>query len=342
MASQGQAITSSETKKDPPEEDPDHALAQRVLASLSQDESSLLEKVSSEPLYPSIKHAATDDENDYEFAMRQSFNMNLGDSHPSGMLSKIERPTNLLKAKTSTQLLSLISDEVLDDKDKIANFISQLKAGEVQTKISTEFRQRRLTYSQQTDIDGNATTTTVAESNVASNSNISMMNGTAGVTVGSASTNNISALKKIKEEKESASTPTKAPPVASAPSSSVLTRKQSVAGATVAPVALKNRTSIFASSEIGVVQEKKPPFPIEYLGTYSCHGIEPSPNEEDGIHEKINQDRGCIVYPYHSNRNEALFMVLDGHGEHGDKVSEFVMRQVRCLDLYLRPLLSQC
>jgi serine/threonine protein phosphatase PrpC len=64
------------------------------------------------------------------------------------------------------------------------------------------------------------------------------------------------------------------------------------------------------------------------IGTYSCHGIEPAPDEEDGIHEKINQDRGCVVYPYNNHRNEALFIVLDGHGEHGDKVSEFVMRQI--------------
>lgn len=90
----------------------------------------------------------------------------------------------------------------------------------------------------------------------------------------------------------------------------------------------KSRTVIFSSSEIGVLQEKQPPFPPEVLGTYSCHGIEPAEDEEDGIHEKINQDRGCIAYPYNHRKDEALLMVLDGHGEQGDKVSEFVMRQV--------------
>lgn len=50
-----------------------------------------------------------------------------------------------------------------------------------------------------------------------------------------------------------------------------------------------------------------------------------------GVLEKINQDRGCVVYPYNNKRNQALFMVLDGHGEQGDKVSEFVMRQVHCV-----------
>jgi hypothetical protein len=204
--------------------------------------------------------AATDDgiEDGYEFSLRNSFHtVQANPNNNTNMISKIERgKTNLLKAKTSSQLLSLVSSEVLDDKDKIASFISQLKSGEVATKETTEFRQRRLTYSQQT----------------------------------------------VEDE----------------PSP----MKQT-------PRVPKSRTTIFASSEIGVVQEKKPPFPNHILGTYSCHGIEPGLDETEAIHEKINQDRGCVVYPYNARKNEALFMVMDGHGEHGDKVSEFVMRQVR-------------
>jgi len=88
------------------------------------------------------------------------------------------------------------------------------------------------------------------------------------------------------------------------------------------------RTTIFASSEIGQVTETTPPFPESMLGTYSCHGIEPSYYEDDGVIQKINQDRACVVYPYNSSTREALFMVLDGHGEQGDKVSEFAMRQI--------------
>jgi serine/threonine protein phosphatase PrpC len=61
----------------------------------------------------------------------------------------------------------------------------------------------------------------------------------------------------------------------------------------------------------------------------SALGIEPTDLEEGGIHQKINQDRGCVVYPFNNSRDEALFLVLDGHGEHGDKVSDFVMKQVR-------------
>jgi hypothetical protein len=45
--------------------------------------------------------------------------------------------------------------------------------------------------------------------------------------------------------------------------------------------------------------------------------------------------RGCVVYPYRSSDEEALFMVLDGHGEQGDRISEFVMRQVSSQSVYI-------
>lgn len=161
----------------------------------------------------------------------------------------------LIRAQTSSQLLSSVNESTLDDQSKIENFISQLKAGEIKTNASG-FRARRLTYAQKTS-----------------------------------------------EEPE---------PV-------VEVKK---------PTA---RTTIFSSSEIGVKQLRKAPFPTDIMGTYSCHGIEPSYDEESGIHDKINQDRGCVVYPYNSSNDEALLLVLDGHGEQGDRVSEFVMRQVNLL-----------
>ena len=46
------------------------------------------------------------------------------------------------------------------------------------------------------------------------------------------------------------------------------------------------------------------------------------------VKHKINQDRGCVAYPYNGSTQQALFMVLDGHGAEGDLVSEFVMRQI--------------
>eukprot|EP01031_Cornospumella_fuschlensis_P026294 gene26294-31763_t len=233
------------------------------------------------------------DEEGYEFSLRNSFSINSfakkgHDPHNSSaptIVSKIEGPGKLLKAKTSTQLISMVEEDELQEHSKIAEFINKLKAGEVQTKAKTEFRQRRLTYSQRTDEDN-------------------------GVPSGPEST------KKADE-----------PSVLSPPK----------------PTGRAPRTTIFASSEIGVKQEKLPPFPNEVLGTYSCHGIEPAPPSDvyntTGIHEKINQDRGCVVYPYNNRRNQALFMVLDGHGEQGDKVSEFVMRQI-VVSLEKDPLLN--
>jgi hypothetical protein len=45
-----------------------------------------------------------------------------------------------------------------------------------------------------------------------------------------------------------------------------------IGGTAAAPVARAKRTAIFASSEIGSRQEKKPPFPPHLMGTFSCHG----------------------------------------------------------------------
>ena len=130
----------------------------------------------------------------------------------------------------------------------------------------------------------------------------------------------------------------------------------------MSPISVK-RTTIYTSAEPGMqglIQTKEPPFSRDILGTYSHHGIEPNSNgirslllsvlpplpsktiklllfhaaadgeddDEDCIHDKIHQDRGCVVYPLNGNEAESLLMVLDGHGEQGDRVSEFVMRQV--------------
>ena len=179
-----------------------------------------------------------------------------------------DEPGVLIRARTSSQLIDMAKESVHDDQRKIADFIKQIKSGELHTQTTSEFRARRLTYSAHTEDD-------VPMPNPVSFKNT--------------------------------------PPAVS------VSRKS-----TIRPV----RTTIFASSEIGSVSEKAPPFPDSVLGTYSCHGIEPAHDEEEGVHEKINQDRACVVCPYNSQRNEALFMVLDGHGSEGDKVSEFVMRQV--------------
>ena len=50
------------------------------------------------------------------------------------------------------------------------------------------------------------------------------------------------------------------------------------------------------------------------MGTYSCHGVEPSfdDDEEGAVMAKINQDRGCVVYPFNEDNQQALFCVFDG------------------------------
>jgi len=48
-------------------------------------------------------------------------------------------PGILTRTRTSSELLSQAADSALDDQTKIANFITQLKAGEVATKPSSDF-----------------------------------------------------------------------------------------------------------------------------------------------------------------------------------------------------------
>jgi hypothetical protein len=40
-----------------------------------------------------------------------------------------------------------------------------------------------------------------------------------------------------------------------------------------------HRTTVYSSTEFGLVQKDALPFPADVMGTYSCHGIEPSPFE---------------------------------------------------------------
>lgn len=82
---------------------------------------------------------------------------------------------------------------------------------------------------------------------------------------------------------------------------------------------------VFRSLEIGDVPKVPLPFAEGLVGTYSCHGIEPAYEGPRPFVAKINQDRGVCVYPFAGDERMALFAVFDGHGEFGDKVSEFAM-----------------
>ena len=88
------------------------------------------------------------------------------------------------------------------------------------------------------------------------------------------------------------------------------------------------------------------PFPLHIVGSYSCHGMEPvydsdyshsssssstDNNNDSTIVAKINQDRGGIAYPYCQSTHCALFGVYDGHGEGGEKVSQYALIEVQRL-----------
>lgn len=168
----------------------------------------------------------------------------------------------MLQTKTSQAMLEDLIDEENERQTKVAEFLSQIKDGNVIQSKASKFRDRRLTFAS--------------------------------------------------KEKEKV-------PALDSP-----------------PKLIRKRTTIYASTEIGVRQEKKAPFDSSYMGTYSCHGIEPGEDFEDDMdydeevppHDKINQDRGCVVFPFGKSNKQALFVVMDGHGEQGDAVSEFVMRQL--------------
>jgi serine/threonine protein phosphatase PrpC len=51
-------------------------------------------------------------------------------------------------------------------------------------------------------------------------------------------------------------------------------------------------------------------------------------HHHEDTHDKINQDRGCVCHPLLDDNTETLLLVLDGHGEQGDRVSEFAMREI--------------
>jgi len=81
------------------------------------------------------------------------------------------------------------------------------------------------------------------------------------------------------------------------------------------------------SPEMGTKKKEFLPFPLEAVGTYSCHGVEPGQRQGE-TSAKINQDRGAVSYPYGPDGKFALFMVFDGHGANGDKCSHYAMNSI--------------
>ena len=60
------------------------------------------------------------------------------------------------------------------------------------------------------------------------------------------------------------------------------------------------------------------------VGSYSCHGM------SEAGKAKENQDRGIICHPFKCGPQEkrSLFVVADGHGDHGHLVSDFVVKKL--------------
>ena len=76
------------------------------------------------------------------------------------------------------------------------------------------------------------------------------------------------------------------------------------------------------SLEMGAEKdEDELPLPPSCCGTFSCHGM-------DENHAKTNQDCACIAYPLKADESAGAFIVLDGHGEDGDVVSNELLQQM--------------
>ena len=84
------------------------------------------------------------------------------------------------------------------------------------------------------------------------------------------------------------------------------------------------RGSVAISTEIEeLVEGAVTPFDRSLVGTYSCHGSEPT---DTGSIAKINQDCASISHPLARTPGTALFCVYDGHGKFGHDVSQEVSR----------------
>ena len=112
--------------------------------------------------------------------------------------------------------------------------------------------------------------------------------------------------------------------------SSVLAAADAITADAMSTMPLSQRTSgsptpipgFHKSVEMGQEDEAEHlPLPSHVVGSFSCHGM-------DSNKDKINQDCACIVYPCAGDERSALFVVLDGHGDKGDVVSQELLHQL--------------
>jgi len=69
------------------------------------------------------------------------------------------------------------------------------------------------------------------------------------------------------------------------------------------------------------------PFAVAFGAGFSCRGLEPKFSKAGfEVATKVNQDRGCMVYPFCKRDDMALFCAMDGHGKAGDKIAEYAIK----------------
>ena len=70
-------------------------------------------------------------------------------------------------------------------------------------------------------------------------------------------------------------------------------------------------------------------FDTAKIGVLTRHGIAPT-RSATGVtaKAKINQDRGVVCWPFNGSQSQALLCIFDGHGIHGERVSEWCMNQI--------------
>lgn len=71
-----------------------------------------------------------------------------------------------VRSKSSAQLLDLAQSTIKEEHDKLTSFVASLKAGDVTSKVASNFRVRRLTYENHgvDDCEGSSSTTSPSKS----------------------------------------------------------------------------------------------------------------------------------------------------------------------------------
>jgi serine/threonine protein phosphatase PrpC len=84
-----------------------------------------------------------------------------------------------------------------------------------------------------------------------------------------------------------------------------------------------------SDEEVDLSKDPNLPYPAAFCAGYSCHGVEPKFSKAGfEVGSKVNQDRGCVVYPFCGRDDMAFFCAMDGHGTGGEKISEYAIQKL--------------